>query len=111
MAAVVFTEGGVLAVQQGGLIAYTPDIIKPDVTFTRSKVGTGLDKPSRATVHGSAHHLAFPDVPLIITNSSPLVIVQDFHPARAPVRAIDKPQWWVSCMRDIYSIVSNLFTL
>lgn len=91
MVAVVFTEAEVLAVQQGRLIADTADIIEPDYTFTLAKVGSGLDRNGRTTVHGSAYHLSVSDVPLIITHGSPPATVQDFHSARAPVRAIDKP--------------------
>lgn len=107
MATVVFTEGGVLAMQQGRLIAHTSDIIKPDVTFTLSKEGAGLDQLSRAAIHGSAHHLTVFDVPIVITDGSPLVIVQDLHSARAPVGAIDEPQRRMSCMWDIKGVVSN----
>lgn len=91
MATVIFSEGGMLAVQKGRLVAYTVDIIQPDVSFAVTKVGTRFGCLSWPTVHGSAHHLSISDVPLIITHCSPLVVMENLHSTRASVGAIGKP--------------------
>lgn len=91
MAAVIF--GAVLAMQQRQLVAFAPDIIEPDDTFTLSKVRVGLDRHGRATVQGSAQHSSVFDVPVVITHGSPLLVSENLHSARAPVRAVDKSQW------------------
>lgn len=91
MATIIFSKGGMSAVQKGRLVTDTADIIQPDVTMALTEEGTGFGCLSCSTVHGSAHHLSISDVPLIVTHCSPLVIVQDLHSTRASVGAIDEP--------------------
>ena len=94
MATVVFSQAGMSAVQKGRLIADTVDIIQPDVSTALTKVGTRFGGLSCSTVHDSAHHLSISDVPLVVTDGSPLAVMQNLHSTRAAVSAVDKPEWW-----------------
>lgn len=97
---VVFSETFVWAVSEGFLITNTFYVVQPNLILTFSEIGLVLDCNRGPTVQLSACNSCFRHAPFVITNCSPLSIMEDFHSARAPMGSILQPHLVAVCQME-----------
>lgn len=99
MVTVVFSKTSVRTVSERFLTAGALNIIQPNLVLTSAKEGFVFDFKGIPAVHLSARDSCFLHAPFVITNGSPLSIVEDFHSARAP-GTIFQPNWFAVCQME-----------
>lgn len=82
MPTVVVSKAIVGTVCEGGLLADTLHIIQPYRAAASTKMGAGGSRNRMAAAKLSAHHVSIGQLPLIITDGTPLAFIQDLHPPR-----------------------------
>lgn len=97
---VMFSETFVWAVSEGLLITNTFNIVQPNLILTFSEIGLVLDCNRGPTVQLSACNSCFWHAPFVITNCSPLPIMEDFHSAWAPMGSILQPHLVAVCQME-----------
>lgn len=97
---VMFSETFVWAVCDGFLITNTFNVVQPNLILTFSKIGLVLDCNRGPTVQLSACNSCFRHAPFVITNCSPLPVMEDFHSARAAMGSILQPQLVAVCQME-----------
>lgn len=79
------------AAGQAALVSRALDVPQPDLPPARAEHGTAEGKFGQAAPQLQTHHVCLAEVPAVVANSTPLVVVDHFDPARTLVVAIYQP--------------------
>lgn len=76
---------------QAALVSRALDVPQPDLPAARAENGTSEGKFGQAAPQLQAHHVCLAEVPAVVANSPPLVMVDHLNPARTLVVPIYQP--------------------
>lgn len=79
------------AAGQAALVSRALDMPQPDLPTARAEHGTAQGRFSQAAPQLKANHIRLAEVPAVVTNSPPLVVVDHLDPARTLVVSIYQP--------------------
>lgn len=79
------------AAGQAALVSRALDMPQPDLPTARAEHGTAQGRFGQAAAQLKANHVCLAEVPAVVTNSPPLVVVDHLDPARTLVVSIYQP--------------------
>lgn len=79
------------AAGQAALVSRALHMPQPDLPSARAEHGAAQGRFSQAAPQLQANHVCLAEVPVVVTNSPPLVVVDHLHPARTLVVSIYQP--------------------